>query len=1088
MKISIRWALISGLLVMIWATQIVTITTTYVSSQKVLHRHAQDIMRNIADLAMEQAQKHLANAQGAAHLTRRLLSADVVGKHQPEQFDILERYFFDQLAVNPQFAGIYFGEPNGDFFDVRRDESRCSGCFRTKINIHSGNLKQTRLIWRDADHKLIASERLQNDTYDPRQRPWYIGAKGEGRIVWTDPYIFFTSKKPGITIAGPTYGPDRKFSGAVGVDIEIDELSNFIAKLRIGKTGRAFILNRNGDVVAFPDLEMLSRNSDGAGLAYRLTKIGELEDILARKAFEAIPWAFDGKGLMRIDEARFGRFEHEGRIFHVMFTPFSETLWPWVIGVYLPEDDYIGAIKANRNATIGFTLIGSLVATLFGLWLARGILRPMADLGREANALKNEDFSTSFKVDSIYREIQETSDSFAMMKESVRESRDKYHGIFENIQDIYYETSLDGEILEISPSVERQTGISREALLHRSMISFYSDPEDREVLLRHFMEQGKVSDFEIKLRGQDGSDIWCSLNSVLVRDEAGRPEKIIGSLRVISDRKKSEEKLSEYRERLELLVRDRTVNLLEANRQLLREIDQRKQTETALRESEEKYRSILEDMEEGYFETDLDGRLTFFNDSLCRILGFERPELTGMAPESYTTPEEADRITRIFERILKERKPVQVSGFEIVRKDGFRRTLALSTSLLVDNADRPVGFRGLVHDVTQMVKAEQERRRMEIRFQQAQRLKGLGTLAGGVAHDFNNLLMGIQGNVSVMMLDLDADSELVEYVRNIQECVQSGAKLTRQLLGFARGGKYMTEPADPNVLVQATCQMFGRTRKEITIHENYDPGIWSISVDQKQIEQVLLNIYINAWQAMPRGGDLFLETRNALLDAEAVIPHDLQPGRYVQIAIRDTGIGMDETTRQRIFEPFFTTKEIGTGTGLGLASAFGIIKNHNGLIDVESEPGKGSTFSIYLPACGRPVAVLPGTDVANLMGDETILLVDDEDVILKACRIMLERAGYAVITADSGEAAMEAYQKHRSNIDLVILDIIMPGINGGEIYNRLKEIDPDVRVLLCSGYSIEDQASSILARGCNGFIQKPYSPDQLYRKIREILS
>ena len=424
---------------------------------------------------------------------------------------------------------------------------------------------------------------------------------------------------------------------------------------------------------------------------------------------------------------------------------------------------------------------------------------------------------------------------------------------------------------------------------------------------------------------------------------------------------------------------------------------------------------------------------------------------------------------------------------EVFRRDRAHRTMEISASLIFDRHGEPSGHRGLVRDVTERLQAERERRRMELKFQQVQRLKGLGTLAGGVAHDFNNLLMGIQGNVSVLLLDCPLDSELYENLQSIQQCVESGAKLTQQLLGFARGGKYVVEPTDLNSIVRSTSQLFGRTRKEIVIFENYEDDIWAVNVDQKQIEQVLLNIYINAWQAMQDGGELYLRTENIILDGKPGKLFHTTPGKYVKISIKDTGEGMDEATMQRIFEPFFTTKEIGTGTGLGLASAFGIIKSHNGYIDVRSRPGYGATFTIYLPITEEEVRVSDNKIVELEPGTETILLVDDEYAILDACTAMLKKLGYEVMVARGGNEAVDVYQKHQSQIDLVILDIIMPDLSGGEVFDRLLDMNPEVRVLLSSGYSIEDQAAEILNRGCDGFIQKPFQLDQLQRNIRALL-
>jgi signal transduction histidine kinase len=225
-------------------------------------------------------------------------------------------------------------------------------------------------------------------------------------------------------------------------------------------------------------------------------------------------------------------------------------------------------------------------------------------------------------------------------------------------------------------------------------------------------------------------------------------------------------------------------------------------------------------------------------------------------------------------------------------------------------------------------------------------MESLGTLAGGIAHDFNNLLMGIQGRTSLMVMDKDYSHPDFEHLKGIEDYVKSAADLTRQLLGFARGGKYEVKPTDINEMIKKSSSMFGRTKKEIKIHEKYQKDVWTVEVDQGQIEQVLMNLYVNAWQAMPGGGELYIETENVTLNEDYVKPYQVEQGNYVKISITDTGVGMDEATRQRIFEPFFTTKEMGRGTGLGLASVYGIIKNHGGFINVYSEKGEGTTFNI----------------------------------------------------------------------------------------------------------------------------------------------
>jgi len=317
--------------------------------------------------------------------------------------------------------------------------------------------------------------------------------------------------------------------------------------------------------------------------------------------------------------------------------------------------------------------------------------------------------------------------------------------------------------------------------------------------------------------------------------------------------------------------------------------------------------------------------------------------------------------------------------------------------------------------------------------------------------------------------------------------VKSAADLTRQLLGFARSGKYEVKTTDLNELIKNQNQMFGRTRKEITIREKYEENLWAAEVDQGQIEQALMNLYVNAWQAMPGGGDLYIQTENVIIDENYIKPYKVEPGKYVKISVTDTGIGMDKSTQQRIFEPFFTTREMGMGTGLGLASAYGIIKNHDGFINVYSEKGEGTTFNIYLPASEKEVIDEKELAEDILKGSETVLLVDDEDMIIDVGQDILKLLGYEVLPVRGGEEAIEVYKKNHDKIDMVILDMIMPDMGGGETYDRLKEINPDIKVLLSSGYSINGRATEILERGCDGFLQKPFSIMDLSQKIREIL-
>ncbi|MEJ2642849.1 MAG: PAS domain S-box protein, partial [Desulfosarcinaceae bacterium] len=938
LKISIRWVFTAVILGLIWGTHLITTTSAFITSQRVLQRHAKDIMTNIAELVMEQSRNHLAHAHSAADLTKRLLMAEVVSNDLSRVRE-LERYFFDQLALYPHLAGIYFGTPQGDFYDVRRADANADSSFRSKFIEHDALGQRTcRLVWRDPQFRKVTSKLDPKDTYDPRQRPWYQLALQKRTIVWTDPYVFFTSKKPGITIAGPVYAPSGQIRGVVGVDIEIDHLSRFLAGLSIGAHGKAFMLNRNGDVVAFPDLTKLAfQKTDAQGT--RLVKIAELDAPISRKAFAAANLERNADGTFRLDAPRFCRFDHQGQTYMAMFIPFEEMEWPWIIGVHLPEDDYLGEIKANRWVNLGITTVISLLATLAALFMARGVIRPLSALEKESLALRDHRFKSRLHLTSPYKEIQETADAFQLMSAAVQTSQAKFRGIFNNIQDGYIETTVDGTLLEVSPSIERMSKYSREELIGRNIKHLYPKPGERAEAIRKLTRTGRLDDYEITLRDKDGTLQYCSLNCVLVEEKSGGSNKIIGSLRVITDRKRAEQDLDAYRNRLEDQVRLRTADLKRTNEKLRAEIAQRQITEDALRSSEEKYRNILNSIEEGYFEVDLKGRITLVNTASCVLMNCSQDELLGLDYPEYTTSESTQRLRQAFGQVYKTGKAVQVGPICLLARNGDRKMVELSVSLMHGTDQSPVGYRGVARDITYRIEAESQQQRLQEQLQQAQRLEAIGTLAGGIAHDFNNLLMGIQGNVSLLGLHLPDEAHITESLKTIERCVDSGGSLTRQLLGFARGGKYVVTAVDLNDMLQKTAELFGRTKKEIKIHGSYALKLWSVQGDRGQLEQVLVNLYLNAWQAMDGGGDIYLSSENVVVGDKLAHAADMKPGRYVHIEVRDTGHGMDEATRMRIFEPFFTTKKMGHGTGLGLASAFGIIKNHQGAITVESEAG-----------------------------------------------------------------------------------------------------------------------------------------------------
>jgi PAS domain S-box-containing protein len=504
--------------------------------------------------------------------------------------------------------------------------------------------------------------------------------------------------------------------------------------------------------------------------------------------------------------------------------------------------------------------------------------------------------------------------------------------------------------------------------------------------------------------------------------------------------------------------------------------------ETPLSLHTETIRVLLNATRNAVFIIDIEGRILSANQEAALMTGTPLDELTGKRLADCLPPDAAEG---------RQRKNLQaVSSAEAVffedEADG--KVFWNAVHPVCDDQGHVVTLVVYSKDITAEKRSEEERKKLTAQLQQAQKMEAIGTLAGGIAHDFNNLLMAIQGNISLLLFEMEAAHPHQRILVNIENLIRSGADLTSKLLGYARRGKYESRPMALNELVKETSETFGRMRKDITIHQDLAAGLKRIVADRGQLEQVLLNLFVNAADAMPAGGKLSLKTRNV---SHLEIPsggYAIKPGPYVLLTVADTGVGMAPKTIARIFDPFFTTKKMGRGTGLGLASAYGIVKGHNGYIEVESEPGSGTTFSVFLPATDQGVADGAAPSWKAAAGSGTILLVDDEQAVLEVTAQMIERLGYQVTQARSGREAIERFREKPDGYSLVILDMIMPEMGGGEVFDQLKRIQPQVKVLLASGFSMQGQASEIMNRGCIGFIQKPFTLQDLSVRLQGILN
>ncbi|MCD4718251.1 MAG: response regulator [Desulfobacula sp.] len=526
-------------------------------------------------------------------------------------------------------------------------------------------------------------------------------------------------------------------------------------------------------------------------------------------------------------------------------------------------------------------------------------------------------------------------------------------------------------------------------------------------------------------------------------------------------------------------------------------IADKKAVSARLEASERQYEYMVNNSPDLIFTLDQNGCFTFVNHQFERVLGFSRKNLIGTCFKDIIHKgdlSKVDSLTR-FEKYEHRINDGQDMNFRFKKANNKRyqydpyESFAFmelkATAMHLPASDKRDEFNGVyavARDVT-------ERVRLEDQLRQAQKMEAIGTLAGGIAHDFNNILMGIQGYASLVKSGFERDSNEYKRLASIDEYVFSGAEMARQLLGFAQKTCQETCLLNLNYLLKMSAKMFGRTKKDILIEQYLDKDLWGTVVDEGQIKQVLMNLFVNAWHAMPDGGKIIIKSENVIVDESTKDEFGLEnAGTYAKVTVSDTGIGIDDEVITRIFDPFFTTKERGQGTGLGLATAYGIIKSHKGIFKVESKPGQGSSFMFFLPAKRTNVDSSKVVEEKKRIfnGKGTILLVDDEKGVVEVCSEMLETLGYEVESVSNGLDALEIIKTRNGEIDLVILDMVMPKMNGEETFEKIRTLDPDMRVLVSSGYSREAEIEKMMKKGCNEFILKPFDVAALSEKLNTV--
>jgi two-component system cell cycle sensor histidine kinase/response regulator CckA len=541
-------------------------------------------------------------------------------------------------------------------------------------------------------------------------------------------------------------------------------------------------------------------------------------------------------------------------------------------------------------------------------------------------------------------------------------------------------------------------------------------------------------------------------------------------------------------------IRNTPVRRFEAGRLtaydgLISDITERKHVEEALRISEEKYRDIFEKSIEGIFQSTFEGRFISVNPAFASMYGYESPEemltiITDIEKQVYVNPEERHHFTAVLEQYG------TIVGFkhQAFRKDGTKIWISINARIVRDHDRNILYYEGSTLDITEYKRAEEEKEKLQSELRQVQKMEAIGTFVGGIAHDFNNMLSVMLGYGSLLQTGLNAESPMRKYADLIVASAEKAASLTQGLLSFSRKQSIVLKNINLNEIIRGTEKLLKRMLTEdIILKENLTQDDTTIMGDSSQIDQILFNLATNSRDAMPKGGTLTIETKLVNIDGKFkyVLGYE-KPGNYVVLSFSDTGIGMDNKTKEHIFDPFFTTKEVGKGTGLGLSTVYGIVKQHNGYISVYTEAGIGTTFHIYFPL----ITVSTNEETPALQkfrgGNETILIAEDHESVRQLLKTILASYGYTIVEAVDGEDAIEKVNKIQK-IDLIVIDTIMPKKNGKEVYDEVTKIKPGIKTLFTSGYTKDVVLDKGIEEKEFNFISKPIAPNELLRKVREIL-
>ena len=726
----------------------------------------------------------------------------------------------------------------------------------------------------------------------------------------------------------------------------------------------------------------------------------------------------------------------------------------WGIGTWIPM--WSGVYPSSFGIWIQF-VINVTVVTLAAVVPIGYSLSKLEDSLRKVSKAHRELSDKTDKLKKAYASLEMEMEERKKMEEALRKSEARYRLHFENVQDVIYFIGQDMKLRDVSPSVEKVTGFRREEILGKTFEeSGIVAPEYIEKGISHLrqvLSGGQKGTRVIEFVGKDGRRIFGEVTSSPVYKE-GKPIGVVGVARNITERKKAED---------------------------------------ALRESEERYRVIVENSHDGIVILDDQYRILFANQRLCEIINCSCEKMIGADFRDFLTGESRSLVAERYKKRQRGEEVPSQYEIEIITKSGERRWFELRPSVVRDSGE---GVRtiALIMDVTWRKKTERERERLQAQLMQAQKMDAIGRLAGGVAHDFNNMLGVIIGHTELTLMKLKRDDPLYGELEEIKKAADHSKDIVQQLLAFARKQTVSPKVIDLNEMVENMLKMLRRlTGEDIDLAWKPAPDLWRVRMDPMQIRQVLINLCVNARDAIDGVGKMVIETQNVVID-EAYgkrHPYVFPPGEYAMLAVSDNGCGMSREVQEKIFDPFFTTKGAEKGTGLGLSMVYGIIKQNDGFINVYSEPGQGTTFKIYLPRKKEKTEDIckdvQARDKVLEGKGEAVLLVEDETVFLDLLKTILMNLGYQVLAAATPHEAIQIAENYEGEIQLMITDVIMPEMHGKDLAAIIRSLRPGVKLLFMSGYTANVIAhQGILEEGVN-FIQKPFTMKDLSLKVAEVL-